>query len=73
MAKILRVYNPETVTKEERERIEKELCNLRGNESDDELIAKSTVISENKEKNRRLMKAPDGHVFLTCINRKTGN
>jgi hypothetical protein len=32
-----------------------------------ELIEKSEVISENKEKNRKLMKAPDGHIFMTHI------
>lgn len=34
---------------------------------DNELIEKSEVISENKEKNRKLMQAPDGHIFATRI------
>lgn len=32
-----------------------------------ELIEKSEVVAEDKEKNRRIMKAPDGHVFMTHI------
>ena len=32
-----------------------------------ELIEKSEVVSEDKEKNRRVMKAPDGHIFMTHI------
>jgi hypothetical protein len=36
--------------------------------NDKELIEKSEVIQESKEKNRRIMKAPDGHIFVTCIN-----
>ena len=32
-----------------------------------ELIEKSEIIKEDKEKNRRIMKAPDGHMFMTHI------
>lgn len=32
-----------------------------------ELIEKSEIVSENKEKNMRMMKAPDGHIFFTHI------
>lgn len=32
-----------------------------------ELIEKSEIVDENKEKNRRTMKAPDGHIFMTHI------
>ena len=32
-----------------------------------ELIEKSEIIAEDKEKNRRIMKAPDGHIFMTHI------
>lgn len=31
------------------------------------LIKKSEIVKEDEEKNRRMMKAPDGHIFMTCI------
>lgn len=48
-----KVYKPETLGEEEKR--------------NEELIEKSDVVSEDKESNRRLMKAPDGHIFLTHI------
>lgn len=36
----------------------------------EEIIEKSTVISEYKEKNRRLMRTPDGVTFITQIESK---
>ena len=33
-----------------------------------DMIEKSEVIRENTEKNMRIMKAPDGHTFVTHIN-----
>ena len=38
-----------------------------GEKRNRELIEKSEVVHEDKEKNRRMMKAPDGHIFLTHI------
>ena len=32
-----------------------------------ELIEKSEIVTEDKEKNMRMMKAPDGHIFMTHI------
>lgn len=32
-----------------------------------ELIEKSKIVSENKKKNIRIMKTPDGHTFMTHI------
>lgn len=32
-----------------------------------ELIEKSEIIKEDKVKNRRMMKTPDGHIFMTHI------